>query len=144
MSSEDCIFCRILTGESEVSPVYRDEFCAAFMDIQPINPGHLLVVSNRHAADLGELEEEEGAQIFRVAQRLGAALRQSGVKSEGVNFFLADGEAAMQEVFHVHLHVIPRHEGDGFGLKLPPDYAQKPSRKELNEVAEKIRNALEL
>jgi histidine triad (HIT) family protein len=114
------------------------------MDIQPVNPGHVLVVSNRHAADLGELKEEEGAQIFRVAQRLAAALRQSGVKSEGVNFFLADGEAAMQEVFHVHLHVIPRYEGDGFGLKLPPDYAQKPSRKELNEVAEKIRNALEL
>jgi histidine triad (HIT) family protein len=139
---KDCIFCKILTGGSEVSLVYRDEVCAAFMDIQPVNPGHLLVVPNGHAACLADLKEEEGAQIFRVAQRLAAALRQSGVKSEGVNFFLADGEAAMQEVFHVHLHVIPRYDGDGFGLKFAPAYFQKPEREELNEIAGKIRTAL--
>jgi histidine triad (HIT) family protein len=91
---------------------------------------------------LADLKEEEGAQMFRVAQRLAAALRESGVKCEGVNFFLADGEAAMQEVFHVHLHVFPRYAGDGFGLKFAPTYFQKPERKELNEVAEKIRDVL--
>jgi len=138
-NAKDCIFCKILTGELEASLVYRDEVCTAFMDIQPINPGHLLVVPNRHAASLADLKEEDGAQIFRVAQRLAAALRQSGVKAEGVNLFLADGEAAMQEVFHVHLHVIPRYDGDGFGLKFPPSYSQKPERKELDEVAEKIK-----
>jgi histidine triad (HIT) family protein len=142
-NGEDCIFCKILTGELEISLVYRDDVCAAFMDIQPVNPGHLLVVPNRHAAYLADLKEEEGAQIFRVARRLAGALRNSGVKSEGVNFFLADGEAAMQDVFHVHLHVFPRYDGDGFGLKFPPGYFQRPERKELNEVAEKIRNALE-
>ena len=142
-NEKDCIFCKILRGELEVSLIYRDEVCAAFMDIQPVNPGHLLVVPNRHAAYLADLKEEEGAQMFRVAQRLAAALRQSGVKSEGVNLFLADGAAAMQEVFHVHLHVFPRYDGDGFGLKFPPRYLQKPERKELNEVAEKIRDALE-
>jgi histidine triad (HIT) family protein len=139
----DCIFCEILAGESEVSLVYRDDLCAAFMDIQPVNPGHLLVIPNRHAAYLADLREEEGAQIFRVARRLAAALRQSGVKCEGVNFFLADGEAAMQEVFHVHLHVFPRYDGDEFGLKFAPAYFQKPERKELNEIAAKIRNVFE-
>lgn len=139
---KDCAFCQILTGELEVSLVYRDEVCAAFMDIQPVNPGHLLVIPNRHAAYLADLEEEEGAQMFRVAQRLAAALRRSGVKSEGVNFFLADGEAAMQEVFHVHLHVFPRYVGDGFGLKFSPTYSQKPRREGLNRVAEMIRSAL--
>ena len=138
----DCIFCKILAGELEVSLVYQDEVCAAFMDIQPVNPGHLLVVPNRHAAYLADLNEEEGAQVFRIAHRLATALRQSGVKCEGVNFFLADGEAAMQEVFHVHLHVFPRYYGDGFRLKFPPSYFQQPERKELNEVAEKIRAAL--
>ncbi|MCU1268151.1 MAG: hypothetical protein JWM21_4469 [Acidobacteria bacterium] len=137
----DCIFCKILSGELEASLVYRDELCAAFMDIQPVNPGHLLVVPNRHAAFLADLKDEEGAQMFRVAQRLAAALRQCDLKCEGVNLFLADGEAAMQEVFHVHLHVFPRHDGDGFGLKLPPGYFQRPERTELNEVAEKIREA---
>ena len=113
------------------------------MDIQPVNPGHLLVIPHRHSAYLADLSEEEGAQMFRVARRLAAALRLSGVKSEGVNLFLADGEAAGQEVFHVHLHVFPRYGGDGFGLKFPRRYFQKPGREELNEAAEKIRRALE-
>ena len=139
----DCIFCRIVAGESEVSLVYHDEVCAAFMDIQPINPGHLLVVPTRHSACLSELKEEEGAKIFRVAQRLASALRRSGVRCEGVNLFLADGEAAMQEVFHVHLHVVPRYRNDGFEFKFPAGYSHKPARKELMDVAEKIRNGLE-
>lgn len=140
---KDCIFCKILAGELEVSLVYQDEICSAFVDIQPVNPGHLLVIPNRHAPYLADLKEEEGAQIFRVGHRLSAALRESGVKCEGVNFFLADGEAAMQEVFHVHLHIFPRYDGDGFGLKFAPKYFQKSDRKELSEIAEKIRNALE-
>ncbi len=138
----DGIFCKLLSGELESSILYQDECCTSFMDIQPVNPGHVLIVPNRHAAYLADLKEEEGAQMFRVAQRLAAALRESGVKCEGVNFFLADGEAAMQEVFHVHLHVFPRYAGDGFGLKFAPTYFQKPERKELNEVAEKIRDVL--
>lgn len=142
-NEKDCVFCKILTGELEVSLVYRDEVCAAFMDIQPVNPGHLLVVPSRHVDYLADLKEEEGAQLFRVAQRLATAVRQGGVKCEGVNLFLADGEAAGQEVFHVHLHIFPRYEGDGFGLKFSPGYFQKPEREELNKVAEEIRNALE-
>ena len=140
---KDCIFCRILKGELEASFVYRDDVCSAFMDIQPINAGHLLVIPNRHAPSLADLGAEEGAQIFRVAHRLSAALRKSGVRCEGINFLLADGEAAMQEVFHVHLHVIPRFTGDGFGLKFPPGYFQKPEREELNEAAERIRNVFQ-
>jgi|SRR6185369_8597250 len=140
---KDCIFCRILKGELEASFVYRDDICSAFMDIQPINAGHLLVIPNRHAPSLADLDAEEGAQIFRVAQRLSAALRKSGVKCEGINFLLADGEAAMQEVFHVHLHIIPRFTGDGFELKFPPAYFQKPERGELNEAAERIRNVFQ-
>ncbi len=139
---KDCIFCKILAGDLEASIVYQDEICSAFMDIQPVNPGHLLVIPNRHASYLADLKENEGAQIFRVAHRLSAALRQSGLKCEGINFFLADGEAAMQEVFHVHLHVFPRYNEDGFGLKFAPTYFQKPERKELNEYADIIREAL--
>lgn len=141
---KDCIFCKLLAGELAASFVHRDDLCSAFMDIQPVNPGHLLVVPNRHAACLADLKAEEGTGIFRVAQRLAAALRDSGVKCEGVNFFLADGEAAMQEVFHVHLHVFPRYNGDGFGLKFAPAYFQKPGRQELNEIAGKIRTALKI
>lgn len=138
----DCIICKLLSGELEVSMVHQDDLCSAFMDIQPVNPGHVLVVPNRHASYLADLDEAEGAQMFRVAQRLTAALRESGVKCEGVNFFLADGEAAGQEIFHVHLHIFPRYRRDGFRLVLPPGYSQMPEREELNGIAERIRTAL--
>ena len=92
------------------------------MDIRPVNPGHLLVIPLVHAAGLTTLESDTGAQMFRVGQRLAEAIRRSGVRCEGINFLLADGEAAGQEVFHVHLHVIPRYAGDGFGFRYGPDF----------------------
>ena len=140
--SLDCVLCKVLSSELPVSLVHRDPVCSAFMDIQPVNPGHVLVVPNRHAPYLADLNEDEGAQMFRIAQRISAALRRSGVKCEGVNFFLADGEVAGQEVFHVHLHVLPRYRGDGFGLVLPDTYPDRPERKELDEIAAKLRDSL--
>lgn len=137
-----CIFCKILSGELEASVVHRDELCTAFMDVQPVNPGHLLVVPNAHAEYLSDLPSETGAQIFRVAQQLAAALRKSGLPCEGVNLFLADGEAAMQEVFHVHLHVFPRCKGDGFGLTFAPRYFEKPPRSKLEDAAKAIKTVL--
>ena len=140
---DDCIFCAILAGRAPASFVYRDERCAAFLDIRPVNPGHTLVVPMRHAANLAELDPEDGAQMFRVAQRLAAALRRSGLRCEGVNLHLADGEVAGQEVFHVHLHVVPRFRGDGFGLRFPPGYGHQPPRAELDEIAGRIESALQ-
>jgi histidine triad (HIT) family protein len=137
-----CIFCEILAGRASATFVDRDDVCSAFLTIQPVNAGHVLVVPNEHAAFLGDLKAEHGAQLFRVGQRIAAALRRSGLPCEGVNMFLADGEVAMQSVFHVHLHVFPRFSGDGFGLKLGPKYFQKPSRSDLEEAGTRIRTAL--
>jgi len=137
-----CIFCEILERRAPGSFIYEDEVCAAFMDIQPVNPGHVLVVPRRHAASLAELDPQDGARLFQAAQRVAAGLRKSGLRCEGVNLFLADGEAAGQDVFHVHLHVFPRYAGDGFGLRFSPQYGQRPSRDELDEIAEKIRDEL--
>jgi histidine triad (HIT) family protein len=134
-----CIFCQIVAGQSPASFVYRDERCAAFMDIQPVNPGHLLVVPVAHAASLAELDEDTGVHLARVLQRLAPAVRQSGVRCEGVDLFLADGEAAGQEVFHVHWHIIPRYSGDGFGFRFGPEYENLPPRAELDRVASSIR-----
>jgi histidine triad (HIT) family protein len=137
----DCIFCRIVQGEAPASIVYADKLVRAFMDIQPVNPGHVLVVPNSHASSLSELAEHTGARLFVVAQRVAGALRQSGLRCEGVNLFLADGEAAFQDVFHVHLHVVPRYVDDGFGLRFGPHYGQRPSRAELDNAAQRIRMA---
>ena len=137
-----CAFCRILAGELPASVVHQDDIVSAFMDIRPVNPGHLLVVPNRHAASIAELDADTGAHMFRVGQRLAAALRRSGVRCEGVNLFLADGEAAGQEVFHMHLHVLPRYKGDGFGFKRSPASLVRPGRAELQRIAEGIRSTL--
>lgn len=139
----DCPFCRILAGELPGTFVYRDGQCAAFMDIQPVNSGHLLVVPTRHAAFLAELESATAGRLMQVAQRLAAALQRSGLPCEGVNLFLADGEAAMQEVFHVHLHVFPRFTGDGFGLRFGPHYMERPARTDLERAGARLREALD-
>ena len=136
------MICKLLARELEVSMVHEDELCSAFMDINPVNRGHVLVVPNRHIAEVPELTEAESARIFVLAQRINTALRRSGLKCEGVNFFLADGEAAGQEVFHVHLHIFPRFNKDGFRLVLPPEYGKQPSRKNLDDTAELIRKHL--
>lgn len=139
----DCIFCAIIAGRAEASIVYQDEHATAFLDIQPINPGHLLIVPNQHVAFLADLDPVIGGHLFRVAQRLAGTLRRSSLQCEGINLFLADGEAAMQEVFHVHLHVVPRYAGDEFGMTFGAAYWTKPVRAELEAAAQQIREALE-
>jgi len=138
----DCVFCGILAGRAPSSVVFRDDVCCAFLDIRPVNPGHVLVVPIVHAACLAELDPETGAHVFKMGQRVAAALRESGLRCEGVNLFLADGAVAGQEVFHIHLHVIPRYAGDGFGLRFGSSYGAMPGREELDRVAGRIRSAL--
>ena len=137
-----CVFCDILAGKLPSSIVSQDDVCFAFMDIRPVNPGHVLVIPTYHAPSLAELDEASGAQLFNVAQHIAQALRNSGLKCEGINLFLADGAVAGQEVFHVHLHVFPRYTSDGFGLRFGPDYGNQPTRTELDAIANRICEAL--
>ncbi|MBF6211824.1 HIT domain-containing protein [Nocardia puris] len=134
------IFAEIIAGRAPASKVYEDDDVVAFMDIRPVTPGHLLVVPRVPARNLAELDLEVGGKLFQVGQRLAAALRESEVACDGVNFFLADGVTAGQEVFHVHLHVIPRTPGDGFGLRARPT---SPHRADLDYLAGSIRGALD-
>lgn len=134
------IFADIVSGRAPSSKVFEDADVVAFMDIRPFTPGHLLVIPKVAARSLAELDPAVGGKLFQVGQRLAAALRESEVHCDGVNFFLADGVTAGQEVFHVHLHVIPRTPGDGFGLRGRPT---SPARGDLDYLAGSIRGALE-
>jgi diadenosine tetraphosphate (Ap4A) HIT family hydrolase len=136
----DCIFCRLLAGDGEVSVVHESERAVVFMDVQPLVRGHMLSVPRAHAPSLAELGPEDGAAVFEAARLATAALRASSLRCEGVNLFLADGEAAGQDVFHTHLHVVPRHAGDGFGLRLPPGHSIRP-RSELDDAADALRQS---
>ena len=135
-----CIFCNILAGTAPADFIHQDDLCAAFMDIRPINPGHVLVVPRQHAALITELALQAAGHILQVAQRVDAALRLSGIKCDGVNLFLADGRPAGQEVMHVHLHVIPRFIGDGHHLRFSPAYYAPTPSTELAKNADLIRN----
>jgi diadenosine tetraphosphate (Ap4A) HIT family hydrolase len=114
----------------------------AFLADAPVNPGHLLVIPTSHARGLADLDPDLGAPAFAAAQRLAAALRASALHCEGINLFLADGEAASQLVAHLHLHVIPRFAGDHFELNPRGGVTtgkNRPSRDELHAAAASIR-----
>lgn len=133
-----CIFCKIVAGDAEASIVFQDEFVTAFMDIHPVIPGHTLVVPNEHYRNLGRIEETHAAKMFLAGQRVGEAIRSSELQCDGINLFMADGNAAGQTVFHSHLHVIPRYVGDGFGLRRPVGYGDLVARDELDRTAKMI------
>ncbi len=137
----ECTFCGIVAGEISGSFAYEDDRVVAFLDINPVNPGHLMVIPRTHAPLLADMDEETGAHLFRVAHRLAQSLRDSGLRCEGINLFLADGEAAFQEVPHLHLHVFPRFKGDAF--KIDADWDVHPPREELDAAAGAIRDAYE-
>lgn len=139
VSVPGCTFCEIIAGRLPSSVLYRDEVVMAFLDIRPITTGHLLVVPCSHAARLADLPEQTGGPMFATAQRLASALLASAVPCDGINFFLADGTAAGQEVDHVHLHVLPRFAGDGFKLSYR---FESPGREALDATAELVREAL--
>ena len=102
---ETCIFCQLVAGKLPISVVDETADVLALMDIRPVNPGHVLIIPKHHAPYLADLDLTLGGHVFASGMRVAAALRTCGIRCEGVNLFLADGKAAGQEVFHVHLHV---------------------------------------
>ncbi len=119
MSDPDCIFCRIIAGDLPAEIVDQDERTVAFMDIQPATRGHALVVPRRHARNLLEIETDDLEAAIVAAQRL-ARRMPDRLGADGVNLLNSCGRAAWQTVFHFHIHVIPRYEGDPLQLPWTP------------------------
>jgi histidine triad (HIT) family protein len=140
----DCIFCAIVVGDAPASFLHQDDSVVAFMDIRPVQPGHLLVVPRMHAELLPDLDDAVLAAMWSVATRLNRALRAGAPSVEAVSVYVADGEAAGQEIAHAHIHLIPRHAHDGFGFRFPPGYGAQPAREELEAIAARIRGAIRL
>ena len=140
-----CLFCEIIKGNIPSSKIYEDEFCIAILDIRPINKGHILIIPKEHHELIIDYPQEIVMYLFGIAQKFNKVLRNVELKCDGVNFYVSDGESAGQEIFHTHVHVFPRFEGDGFGLKFPKRYfTEQPSRDELNEVAKLITDGLNI
>ena len=124
--------------------MFRDDLVTVFMDIHPVNPGHLLVVPNEHASGIDGVPEAAWARMFIVGRRMARALRQSGLRCEGVNLLLANGAAAGQDVFHSHLHVIPRFQGNPGSVGMHADFSTMASRDALDGHAEAICSSLDV
>jgi len=116
MSDPDCIFCQILAGSIPATIVDEDERTIAFMDIAPATRGHALVIPRTHTADLLSVDPEDLRAVALASQRLAARVKER-LGADGVNLVNSCGAAAWQTVFHLHIHVIPRYEGDP--LRLP-------------------------
>ncbi|MGQ0511271.1 MAG: HIT family protein [Betaproteobacteria bacterium] len=134
----DCVFCKIVAGQIPSTKVHEDEHTLAFMDIGQVNPGHVLVTVKKHAANLFELDAEQAAAAARACHRVAQAIRDA-FAPEGMSVYQANGKAAGQTVFHYHVHLLPRHAGDGMELTWP---VKNPARETLAGYAEKIKAAL--
>ncbi|MFF1608774.1 HIT family protein [Amycolatopsis sp. NPDC058278] len=138
-AAQGCIFCAIAVRQAEASVVHEDETIVVFMDLNPVTPGHLLVVPRKHAVGLEDLDRVTSAHVWSVGHDMAQALRRSRMGCEGINVLLCDGEAAFQTVFHFHLHVIPRYAGDGWTVKAK---SLKRERSLLDSDAQAIKDAI--
>jgi histidine triad (HIT) family protein len=134
----NCVFCRIVAKEIPAAVVYEDELAIAFMDAGQVNPGHVLVAAKAHAETLFDLDDAQAAALLRAAVRVARAIR-SALQPQGLSVYQANGKAAWQSVFHYHMHLLPRHEGDGMTLTWP---AKNPPREQLAEYAAAIRREI--
>ncbi|MBV6522205.1 MAG: hypothetical protein MNPFHGCM_02351 [Gemmatimonadaceae bacterium] len=136
-SDTHCIFCNLIHGAGEASICYEDADAIALMDIQPVNAGHVLVVPREHFESLNDIPGELAMHLFGVALRLGPIVRRI-VDCEDLNIVVNSGEAAGQNVFHYHVHLIPRKAGDGFDIPLPFGASEMPDRTFLDATAARI------
>ncbi len=134
----DCVFCRIVAGQIPSTRVFEDEHALAFMDLGQVNPGHVLVAVKKHAENIYELDDAQAAAIARASAHVARAIREA-FNPEGLSVYQANGKPAGQTVFHYHVHLVPRHAGDGMELIWP---AKNPPRERLQEYAGKIRAKL--
>ena len=138
----ECIFCKIVNGEIPAAKVYEDELVAAFLDIAPINFGHVLVIPKEHHQSVSTVPENVAGRMLKVASRIGIVLKRRD-EYDAYNLHLADGTAAGQVVMHAHMHVVPRGVEDNFRWNWRQlTYPEGKAAELAKELAEKITAAL--
>lgn len=133
-----CVFCRLIEGSLPAAFVHRDERVVAFMDAGQVNDGHVIVATARHVETIYGIDDGEAAAVFRLAARLARAVKRE-FGAAGMTILQANEPAGFQTVAHFHLHVLPRHDGDGVGLEWP---AKRPPFDRLVALSERTRAAL--
>lgn len=139
--TENCLFCKIISGEIPSNKVYEDNAVFAFLDIYPASEGHTLIAPKKHYSNFTDMSTEDVASLFEAARKITAAVEKT-FSAQGSNIGINNGEVAGQEVPHVHVHVIPRKKGDG-GRGIKSIVWTEPDITNLERIAEKIKKALE-
>jgi histidine triad (HIT) family protein len=134
-----CIFCAVVSGEAPAVRVYEDDNYLAILDIRPIVRGHTLVIPKRHTVDLTDTPAATVADMVTIGQRIARAARASELKADGNNIVINDGKAAFQSVFHIHLHVAPRQDGDKLSFAKGLVVRRDPDREATGRI---LRDAL--
>jgi histidine triad (HIT) family protein len=137
MNDASCLFCKIAQGEIGSVKIYENESIFAFVDIKPVNPGHVLVIPKKHFESFYDLSDEIITPLFKTVRDIAVAIKKS-LKADGVNIHINNEKAAGQAVFHAHIHVIPRFTGDGF-LHWP---GHDIGKEEMEIISKKIQDAL--
>ena len=133
-----CIFCRIAQKQVPANLVYEDEKALAFLDIRPLNEGHTLVIPKAHYETIFDIPQELITYLHGITKQIAIAVKKA-TKADGISIIQQNGKAASQEVFHLHIHVIPRYEGQ----KLPRfSDVKEADREKLSQTAEKIKRYL--
>ena len=132
-----CIFCKIVEGKAPASVIYKDEACIAFMDLHQVNPGHVLIIPRDHIETIDQLNPDLTAKLFQVVVELTRAV-QKAFNPDGITILNSNGKAALQEVPHLHIHIMPRMHHDGLVRFYTKGVPSNTSRSELNEMAHKI------
>ncbi len=136
MNDKNCIFCKIARKELPSVVVYEDDTMLAFLDINPVNIGHTLIIPKKHFENLYDTPEDLMAEMMKVIKSLGTAIKEA-VHADGINIEMNNEKPAGQVILHTHMHIVPRHEGDGFTQwKGKRDYNDG----EMEEVSMKIKS----
>ncbi|MDY6777099.1 MAG: HIT family protein [Candidatus Nanohaloarchaea archaeon] len=123
--NDDCIFCQIINDKIEANTVHEDDQTQAFLDLNPVSHGHTLIIPKTHAEELRDLDQEYTGALFNTARKIAAAIDDQ-LGPAGINLLQSNGEAAGQEIRHVHVHVIPRYDGDGFDIDMEQGSLEQP------------------
>lgn len=134
----NCVFCRIVARQIPATVVHEDEHTLAFMDLGQVNPGHVLVAVKAHVENIYGVETSQASAVAIAVSRVARAIRDA-FAPHGLSVYQANGSAAGQTVFHYHVHLVPRYEGDGMALTWP---VKNPPREKLEEYAAKIKASL--
>ncbi len=135
---ESCIFCKIVRRQAPSSVLYEDDAVLVFLDIRPLNLGHTLVIPKAHYVDIFDIPEKELSQMYKVAKLVSFAIKKA-TDADGISIIQQNGKAAGQDIFHIHVHVVPRFEGQ----KLPPfSELKEVERTKLDALAKKIKQQI--